>query len=503
MNENRLKSLGKELLCHPAVKRVGEAVPRERRKDLYLVGGALRDFWLGRSVSDFDFVVQGDAVALAGEAAGKLSARLVVLDEQWGVVRLICGLDGSSGDRVSLDFAAMQGEEIREDLERRDFTCNAMALCLDPGGGGSGKQGWLDPTGGLNDLQGRTIRMVDPSAFREDPLRMLRAFRLGCSLGFRIDPSTQEVIRTECEEIRRPAGERIGEELVRLLGCVESFPYIEQMDRCGLLAALFPETRALKGLTQGGHHHLDGWNHTLETFRLLEISLGEGLQALSSWLDGQPRTRAMLKYAALFHDLGKPGALTRDPEGGIHFYGHDREGALTAVEILERVRASRNDRGRVRNWVRYHMGPVHMTQAFRKGKLTEKARIRFLRRVGPDAIGVLLLSLADVGASRGSWTEPGWKKSYMELVDSLFTLCIERDAVSRNVRPLLSGKDLMAALDLEPGPRVGQLLRLLEEARIEGKIRDRDGALELAASIEKKLSSEITSRKRTPDKKRD
>jgi len=124
-----------------------------------------------------------------------------------------------------------------------------------------------------------------------------------------------------------------------------------------------------------------------------------------------------------------------------------------------------------------------MTQALLRGRLTEKARIRFLRRIGPDAPGVLALSRADVDASRGGGRDPGWDASFLELLDSLFRLCFERGAVTSGVRPLVSGTDLMEVLRLQPGPRVGQLLRRLEEARIQGTIGDRAGALRLAAAI--------------------
>ena len=487
--------LRKEILREPSVVRVMKAVPVSRRNDLYLVGGALRDFCLGRKqVPDLDFVTAGDVEALSRDVADRLPARLVVLDERWGVIRLICRPQGAGEERITLDFNAMQGQDIREDLDRRDFTCNAMALSLATHPGSDPPHGWWDPRGGLEDLQGHTLRTVRPDSFREDPLRMLRAFRLSASLGFQIEEGTLKIIARERKRIHSSAGERIQDELIRLFSLPGSYGTLEIMDRCGFLEALFPEIKGLKGLAQGKHHHLDGWSHSLESFRLMEAGLLEGRSALPRWneavdvwLERPSGTRALLKMAALFHDLGKPSTQSRDPDGGIHFYGHERQSAETVTALMERIRMGRVARDWIRNWVRYHMGPVHMTQALRMGKLSERAKIRFLRRVGPDVMGVLILSLADVDASGGSGTEAGWMRSYHELMDSLFSLCVERDAVSPDVRPLLSGRELMAELGIPPGPRVGRILRLLGEARIQGTIHDRQGALTLARTLHETL----------------
>jgi poly(A) polymerase len=496
MSHDRLNLLREEILRAPAVAMLLDAVPDSVRQDLYLVGGALRDFCLGKKdVPDFDFVTSRNLEDLTRECAEKLSARRVVLDERWGVIRLVCNAQGLLEDRITLDFAAMQGADILEDLSRRDFTCNAMALSLTGEASGASGQGWWDPRGGLDDLRTRTIRAVQASSLREDPLRMLRAFRLGATLGFEIEADTLETICRESEGILQSAGERIHDELFRFLAAPDSHGYLIQMDRCGMLQVLFPEIERMKGLPQGRHHHLDVWGHSLQTARLLESTLRDGLGGFLTrwnasslaWVEQQPRTRPLLKIAALFHDLGKPATRSLDPAGEVHFYGHDRASAEAAYGILERIRAARIDRERVKNWIRYHMAPVHMTSAYRKGHLTEKAMIRFLRRVGPDALGVLVLSLADVGASGGSGSEQDWKRSYFEVVDSLFSLCVERGATSREPGPLLSGRDLMDALNIDPGPRVGRLLRLLDDARIQGRIRDREGALDLARALHKTL----------------
>ncbi len=491
------EALREAVLRDPHVARVVEALAGTGGGAIYLVGGALRDCSLGRrEVVDLDLVTAGDVRQVAREAAERLSARTVVLDERWGVIRLVCPPQGHVRKRVTLDLAAMQGNDIREDLARRDFTCNAMALLLPNRPGTPLRTGWVDPFGGLADLRTRTLRMVAPEAFREDPVRMLRGFRLSASLGLRIEERTLASISEQSEAIRSSAGERVREELIRLFSSTGSYEHLAAMDGCGLLKTLFPEIEALRGLPQGKHHHLDAWSHCLETFRLLEVRLEEDPGALScwseaveAWIEERPGTRPLLKMAALFHDVGKPAAFSRDGAGGIHFYAHAGKGAEIAGTLMKRIRASRVERERVGAWIRHHMGPLHMAQALRKGELSERARIRFLRRLGPDAMGVILLSLADVGATRGNGLESGWNRSFMEVIDSLLTLYVERGAASPDVRPPVTGGELIENLGIPAGPRVGRLLRLLAEAYIEGKIRGREETLALARVLHESLPS--------------
>lgn len=496
MNRSRLQRSRDRVLETPAVERLRACLPEIPTQNTYLVGGALRDSLLDRPVLDFDFVVSGDACALALVLSRKLQARYVPLDEQWGVARLIWRPDNSkSSAPVILDFASLQGVSIQEDLLQRDFTCNAMALNLTPSDRDA-ESSWLDPTGGLKDLEAGRIRMVRPEGFKKDPVRILRAFRLAASLRFEIDETTLKAMKEEREGIGRSAAERLGDELFKFLSFGETYEFLITMDRCGILTTLFPEMKGLKSLEQGTYHHLDAWGHTLETYRFMELGLDQGFhalehweEALRNWIREQKHAVILLKMAALFHDMGKPFTRTVGKDGTIHFYGHSRIGADKAGRILRRIRASRLDQERVRTWVRYHMGPLNLLMAMEKGHLTERAKIRFLRRLGHDAVGVLLLSAADFRATAGRGLSEGLRKSFEELLDSLFLLYLDRDAASLRTQPLLTGNDLMEALNLPPGPLIGRLLGLLEEARIQGRIRNRKEALERAGVLLKKLTA--------------
>ena len=454
----------------------------------------MRDAWLGREIRDFDFVLPGDARVDAGELAGILDARYVLLDDDWGVARLVWSPTGVKEKIIWLDFASMRGVSIQEDLWQRDFTCNAMAMPIGPDREAEAST-WEDPTEGLKDLRAGWIRMVHPARLREDPLRLIRAFRLACYLEFQVEDLTLETIREERDGISSVAAERIWDELFKIFGCPRSLPWILQMDETGLFASLFPELQGLKGLEQGRFHHLDGWDHTLEAYRMVEEICLKGFEPmlpwdtdLKEWVQRGKNPCPLLKMAILFHDAGKPDTLTVGSEGEPHFYGHAGSGEKIVSAAMRRLRSSRHDEERVRKWVRYHMGPVHMLRAMEKDHLTERAKIRFLRRLGSDAPGILVLALADFLATAIPSGTSDRDTTFHRLLDSLLELYFKRDAASVANRHLVTGKDLIDTLGIPRGPMVGRLLRLLEEARVEGKITNRSEALRLARSLLEELS---------------
>ena len=476
----------------PVIVALRSALDEDRIRGLFVVGGALRDVRLARATEDFDFVVAGDARARARELAKRLGARYVLLDEAWGVVRLVWSPPMRKGQPFILDFAPMRGVDIREDLLQRDFTCNAMAMGLS-GGMGEGEEIWEDPTGGLGDLDARIIRMVHPRGLREDPLRLLRAFRMACTLDCEIEAETLRTIGGLQDLVTRPAAERIREEVYKILACEGCGNTLRKLDHAGVLRRLFPELDALHGVRQGASDPLDAWEHSLEALRVLDRGIEAGFPAfpewrgqLQAWLGEQKHGVQVLRLATLFHDVGQPGTRTVGEDGVPHFFGHTRLGAELTAGVLRRLRASRSDEERVRGWVRHHTGPLHLARAWHTGRLTERAKIRFLRRMGPDAPGALLVAWAHAEAAGGP-LERGQREAVMGVLRDLFLLHLERDATGTRLPRLVSGKDLMEELGIPPGPLVGRLLSLIDEARVQGRVRSRAEALRLAASLFQRL----------------
>lgn len=434
---------------------------------LYLVGGFVRDHLLGRPCPDIDLVVSGEIPPLLNRWKQALGGHFITLDEGFGIYRY--WVEG-----LSFDVARMQGS-ILEDLTRRDLTINALGA----GPLGSAPLEILDPTGGLADLAARKIRVYKKENILDDPLRLLRIFRFAATLGFEVEPLTLEWVRECAELITRPAMERVTVELYKLLS-VSASPVLKQMDQAGLLAPLFPELEALKQIPPNQHHHLDAFAHSLESVRRLEGLiekpdwLGEHQEAVLGYLQ-EPLTKEhargpWLKLAGLLHDIGK-GPTYRIEDGRPRFIGHDQTGAKMATEIANRMRLSGSEREFIEGGIKHHMRPGLLSNR----EFSKRSIYRFFRDTGDSAIAVLLLSYADRLSAQGPVITPEDNQRHLE------GLCLMLDAYYEPagfIPPrLVDGKQLMDALGLKPGPKVGDLLEGITEAQILGLVHTPEEAL--------------------------
>jgi tRNA nucleotidyltransferase/poly(A) polymerase len=212
-----------------------DALPRD---GVWLVGGVLRDVLLKRPVRDVDVAVAGDAAAIARRAGARLGVRAFALDAERGTYRL--PLKGPGGEGT-LDVSRLQGKNVDEDLARRDYAVNAMALPAAEWGRPRWRTALLDPFGGLRDLAARRLRLVSPQALREDPLRLLRGFRFSAELGFRLEPDTRRRIRREARRLSESAAERVREELFKIFATPRAAEALRGLEEAGLLEVVFPE----------------------------------------------------------------------------------------------------------------------------------------------------------------------------------------------------------------------------------------------------------------------
>lgn len=277
---------------------------------MFVVGGAVRDHLLNRPVNDVDIICQSPHNAAELIAASHMPHATVISFEKkphppcFRVVN-----KENSGDFI--DVVNMRGDTIVDDLTQRDFTINAIAAEIKPDGG---LDRLVDPLKGRQDLERQLIRCCRPDTFAADPLRMLRAFRLSAILNFIIDPDTLMLIKTNAKGIATVAFERITAELFTLFACPDSFPHIQKLDRMGLLTAIFPEIVPMKGCGQNAYHHLDVWEHSLATLANYEAIIKAlchyfpGTNETISTLLARGNTTAVLKLAALLHDVGKPAS---------------------------------------------------------------------------------------------------------------------------------------------------------------------------------------------------
>jgi poly(A) polymerase len=452
----------------------------------YVVGGAIRDRLLGlHPIVDLDVAVLGDGLDVAGKVCSRSGTAhtLVPLHAQHGVARIV--LHGR--EPTIVDISRMKGDSIKEDLAKRDFTINAIAVALrdfiD-----TGLDRMIDPRDGAGDLRRKSIRACSSTAFLDDPLRILRAFRFSALLDFQITADTLAMIPPQMDGLLAVAGERVRDEFVAILAAEASFATLKAMDSMGILELLFPELTPCKGCAQNVYHHLDVWDHSLETVRLLERKINQGVdcfgefyEIVEEYLKGEPvigRSRkALLKFAALFHDSGKPRTRFVDAEGRIRFFGHEKISADIVEKVARRWRFAARETRTIANWVSGHMRAMIFT-----GETVSNRAVRRLHKeFGGDVTGLLVLFLADLGASRGPARAPRSQEKACNAVRSGLQACADLD---RNpFVPLLKGRDLMKLFGLEPGPRLGEILKQIQDLQITGDITTRDEAVRAAEEI--------------------
>ena len=480
-----------------------------RRTRVWLVGGAVRDALLGQPLHDFDLAVERDAIPSARDAAARLGAPMYVLDAERDTARVVAV--EADGARVFLDFARLRGVTLEADLEKRDFTINAMAIRL----GAAQPDQLIDPFGGQADLDTRRLRAVTDRSVTDDPIRMLRAARLSIGLGFSIEEHTAARIRESAALIRNVSAERVRDELAQIVAAPGLYDHIRLLDELELLADILPELPALRGVTQSLPHHWDVFEHTLRLFDVLERLLAQaaGIESQtraqilntapeSAWADidraisplrsdlhahcekvlsdDRPAWHA-LKWAAIFHDAGKPATRSLDPDGRIRFFGHEDTGAAITIERMRALRFSTNEIGRAEIIVRHHMRPHHLLDAEREP--SRRAAYRFFRDTGEAGVDVLLLSLADHLATYGPDLNPDRWPRRLEWTRAMLTEYFHRREETVNPPPLITGKDVMNLSGLKPGPRVGQILEAVREAQAAGEVRTREEALAIVRAM--------------------
>jgi putative nucleotidyltransferase with HDIG domain len=444
----------------------------------WLVGGLLRDRLLERATGDVDVVVDGDPgetarlIAQAARAAG--GAACFPLSEEFGAWRVV------ARDRSwQIDVERLRAPTLEGDLALRDFTVNAVAEAV----GGSPP---IDPLGGLGDLRERRLRMAGPSAFADDPLRVLRLVRMAVELDLEATPETVRAAREEASRLADVSGERAFVELRRTIAAAGALRGMGLLEEVGALAVVLPELAALRGVEQSRFHHLDVYDHTLEVLaRTIELTAGTGDDPLSSHraelaaalreplADELTRGQA-LRWGALLHDAAKPlTRAVRPGDGRVTFLGHDEHGVEVARGLLERLRTSERLRAHVAGLVRHHLRLgflVHEPQP-----LDRRTVYQYLRATAPVEVDVTVLSVADRLATRGAGAERAIA-AHLQLAQAMLGDAL-RWRAEGPPQPLLRGDELARELGIEPGPALGRLLEGLAEARYAGEIATREQAL--------------------------
>ena len=447
------RGVEKKILADPIIQQVAE-LARQKEVPLYLVGGSIRDILLGRKINDYDFVVEKLEIPFLDQLRGLLEASVFPMGKGRGeeIYRLVKG-------EQTIDFAVMEGDGIKQDLMRRDFTINAIAYSFAEGRFFTAPQA-------MEDLKEGRVELVSPQALEADPLRMLRAVRYRCTLpGFALTDRLKEEIKRHKKLLTEVAPERIRVEIDEIILSPSPEQGLGLMHELGLLTHVFPEIAPLKDLPQGRYHVTDALSHTIEVVREV-ATLIRGEHPFSV----QPSRDDLLivGYAALFHDLGKPGTKSIDEEGEIHFYGHPEHSSLLAQGIMKRLRFPNSVRYGVVPLVENHMRILTLAT----GEPTDKALRRLIHAMGEGIRLLLVLGLAETGYKQEE--DKTEKKRFMDLCQRIWDLYDKEDLIAPE--PLLMGRDLLG-LGHSPGPRMGEILTEVRRRQIAGELKDREEAI--------------------------
>jgi poly(A) polymerase len=389
-----------------------------------------------------------------------------------------------SRDRAwHVDVAALRAGAIEADLDARDFSVNAIALPLANGE-------LIDPHRGVRDGKSRVLRAVSERSFADDPLRILRAARIGGNLGFELDLRTAVLARGSADRAAEPAGERQFAELRGIVAGPDPLRGLRLMDELGATPVVLPELEALHGVEQSPYHHLDVHDHTIEVLsRVLEVEgelaaiLGDAAPDVEALLDepladGLAR-RGGLRFAALFHDLGKPEVRTVTEEGRVLFIGHDRVGVRIVRSVCERLRASRRLSAYLESLTLNHLRLGFLVH---ERPLARRRIYEYLKATGAESVDVTLLTVADRLATQGERTRREAIDAHLELAREMIAegLAWRRDGPPA---PPIRGDELAAELGIEPGPELGRLMAEIEAAQFAGEVAGREDAVALARRL--------------------
>ncbi len=489
--------MGIKSLKNSKALEVVRRLTQEKKEEVYLVGGAIRDFLLGRPLGkDFDFVIKGEVGGLAKEIVREIGGNAFPLDETFGTWRVILK---KKKKKTELDFSPLQGKDIFEDLRQRDFTVNSLAIHLNDLAR-PGEPCFIDPLDGLADIRKRILRANSEGCLRQDPLRMLRAFRFASTLKFSVEEETLKMIQKNSNLIRRSAGERIRVEFFMALGEEGAGLFLQGLQQAGLLAEIFPEVKEWETLSVRIGSSPSLLDHGLRTLEAVEFIFVHLKDIFSEWADvlkghlshseeeGVSRI-ALLKFIAFFHDSGK--VATAFPDQGsisIRFLDHDQKGQEINSAIARRLKLSRRSVRIISDLTRQHMRIQSLAKA---QELTGRAKYRFFQDLGKEGLDLAILSLANALASSGLELRSsmlakmkGEGKKIKKITDDLVRFYTE-EFTQKSPKPLVDGKEIMAALGIPQGEVVGTVLSKLKEAEISGRVRTKEDALQFLKNIDK------------------
>ena len=448
----------KEFLTHPVFRKIGNISDQEG-VETYVVGGFVRDILMGRKqkIFDVDIVTVGSGIELATKVATSLHPGLKVsIFHNFGTAMF-------RYSEINFEFVGARKESYRlesrkpivedgtleDDQKRRDFTINALAICLN-----SHRYGELiDPFNGIADLENMVLRtpLAPEITFSDDPLRMMRAIRFATQLGFVIEANTLAALESQCQRIEIVSKERITEEINKIILAPKPSVVFKLLEKTGLRAIILPEVQKLKGReSRNGIGHKDNFYHTLEVLDRISINTD------NLWL----------RWSALLHDIAKPATKRFDPKLGWTFHAHNFFGEKMVPSMFDRLKLPLNEKLKyVQKMVSLHMRPIVLSEE----EVTDSAVRRLLFDAGDDIDDLMTLCEADI-TSKNPDKVIRYLDNFQHVREKLKDI-EARDAL-RNFQPPITGELIMETFAIEPCREIGIIKSAIKDAILEGEIHN-------------------------------
>lgn len=435
--------------------------------EIYLVGGAVRDFLMGKETFDRDLIViDEEAKTFAQKLAEHFKAVFVPLDEINKIYRVVLP------DKINIiDVTNPVDGSLNKDLMRRDLTINAVAVNI--------KTFEVeDLCGGIADIQNKCINYINEQNFEDDPLRLLRVYRFQSVLGFELSPETIQAVCKYVKLIHKPAVERINHELILLFGGKYADKALLNMNKTWLLEEIFPVVEELKQVPPNTHHHLDLFHHSIETVKQIQEIYNNSTDEVKKHLDktdfGGASRLAHLKLSAFLHDIGKFSTWTVEEETGRHrFIKHDDAGAKMSVPLLKKMNFSNKQIEYVSIMIRNHIYP---SQVMAAPEVNDKIMMRFVRKMEDNSIDIILLAKADRLSARGEAITDDIVEKNIASLNKLLDFYLKAKDTLEPLPKLLDGKEVMKILNIKPSPKLGEVMDALHEAQMSGDVITKEQA---------------------------
>lgn len=440
--------------------------------EIYLVGGTVRDYYMGLDSTDRDIIVMDEeAREFALKLAELFDASFVPLDEDNKIYRIVLA------DKINcIDVTNPVGDSIEKDLMRRDLTINAIAVNIRTGE-------LIDISGGVTDIRNKCINYVNELNFVDDPLRLLRVYRFQALYGFQLAPETINAVCKYSDLIHKPAVERINYEILKLFSGEYAHIALENMNKTWILEEIFPFVKELKQVPPNSHHHLDLFHHSIETVKQVQNLYSEASDEVKEHLNrvdfGGFSRLAHLKLAAFMHDIGKFSTWTIE-EGKHRFIKHDDVGANMSVKILKDLHCSNKQIDYISSMIKYHIYPSHVMTS---PQITEKIMMRYVRKMDKNSIDAIILAQADRLSARGPEITDEIVERNITSLNMLLRFYLEARETLKPLPKLLSGNDVMDILNIKPSRKLGEIMEALHEAQVSGDVITREHAVEFVKKL--------------------